>query len=302
VEALIVRTAAVAWKLRSIRGDSGYFGHLHDLISAAHGEGAELVVLPELHCLELLHLERTLGEQLAPIYLAQYAEAIEAWMIRIANSSGLTIVSGTHFRERDGLIYNVGTIARPGKPPVHYAKNNLTRYEREVWKIADGRGLSATDPFLGVTVCYDVEFPSSARNLAEAGVKILAVPSWTETQRGHQRVRWTALARAVENQVFVVQSPLLGDIGREPVPASYGSAAIIAPSVEPFPPDAILRETPLNDEGVIVADLNLDDLIRSRGIGEVTNWRDRNSGDWTVSITADPMPESSADNPGGEFN
>ncbi|MDX2064956.1 MAG: nitrilase-related carbon-nitrogen hydrolase [Fimbriimonadaceae bacterium] len=298
---MIVRTAAVAWKLRSIRGDSGYFGHLHDLISAAHGEGAELVVLPELHCLELLHLEPNLAEHLAPIYLAQYAEAIEAWMTRIANSSGLTIVSGSHFCERGGAIYNVGTIARPGHAAVNYQKNNLTRYEREVWKIADGAGLAATEPALGVTVCYDVEFPNAARNLAEAGVKILAVPSWTETQRGHQRVRWTALARAVENQIFVVQSPLLGGIGREPVPMSYGSAAIIAPSVEPFPTDAILRETPLNEEGVIVADLNLDDLSRSRGFGEVTNWRDRNSGDWTVTFTADAS-ETIPDNADGGLN
>ena len=62
---------------------------------------------------------------------------------------------------------------------------------------------------------------------------------------------------------------------------------IAAPSVEPFPVEAILRETPLGEEGVIVADLDTTKLEVARAYGEVRNWDDRDKGDWTV---ADEVP------------
>ena len=60
------------------------------------------------------------------------------------------------------------------------------------------------------------------------------------------------------------------------------AAAIIAPSVEPFPVEAILRETPLNEEGIVIADLDFDQLLEARSKGDVRNYEDRNSGTWTV--------------------
>lgn len=276
------RVAAVAWKLRRIRGDSGYFGHFHDLVSEAHDEGAEVVVFPELHVMELLSLEPSLKPHQAAIYLAQYADAIEGWLQRISDSSGLTIIGGSHFRETPDGILNVGAIATPNEPLAFAPKNRLTRFEKEVWVLATGSSLYAPGNGLGVTICYDSEFPEAGRALAEAGTTIHCVPAWTETRRGFQRVRWSCLARAVENQNFVVHASLVGGFGVEPVPESYGSSAIIAPSVEPFPTEAILRETELQEEGVIVSDLNLDRLTQAREQGEVSNWEDRHPKLWEV--------------------
>jgi len=280
-----LRVAAAAWKIRlarRMRGDSAYFGHLHDLVSAAHDEAAKVLVLPELHVLELLHLEREVSEVNAARYLAQYGAAVEEWIARISDLSEMIIVGGSHFKETPDGIKNVCAIGIPNLPNVIAEKNNLTAYERDVWDIKPGGGLVRLPNDLGVTVCYDVEFPEAGRALAEAGVLVQCVPSWTETQRGHQRVRWSCLARAVENTNFVVHAALVGDLGREPAPTSYGSSAIIAPSVDPFPTEAILRETPLNEEGVIVADLDFEALDQARNLGEVRNWRDRKSGDWHV--------------------
>jgi predicted amidohydrolase len=283
VEALNIRVASVAWKLRTIRSDGDYFGHLHDLISFAHGEGAQVVVLPELHVLELLSIERNLQEHQSPDYLVQYAEALEQWLERIATSSGMTIIGGSHFKKSGEEIKNVCAIARPNSTVIFAEKNNLTRYEREVWKIAPGEGLTTFDPGIGINVCYDSEFPEAGRALAEAGCQILAVPAWTETVRGYQRVRWSCQARAIENQFFVVHASLVGGFGYEPVPESYGNSSIIAPSVEPFREEAILRESEMNEEGVVVADLNLEALMEARQYGEVQNWTDRHSGRWDVT-------------------
>jgi len=283
VDALTLRAASVAWKIRPVRGDSSYFGHFYDLVSMAHDEGAEVVVFPELHVLELLPLARDLEAHDAAKYLVQYSEAVEQWLERISNSSGMIIVGGSHFKEGDAGIKNVCAVAVPGQPLIFNEKNNLTSYERDPWELQRGSGLTRLPNRLGVTICYDSEFPESGRALAENGTLVQCVPSWTETQRGFQRVRWSCLARAVENQVFVIHSSLVGALEYEPVPTTYGSSAIIAPSIEPFPVDPVLRETPLNEEGVIIADLNFEMLGEARNSGEVSNWEDRLKSDWSVS-------------------
>ena len=291
MDALKLRVAASAWKIRPARGDSGYFGHFYDIVSHAHDEGAQVLVVPELHVLELLPLARDLDAWKAAKYLAQYAEAVEGWIKRISDSSGMIIIGGSHFKETTEGIKNVCAIGVPGHDLVFNEKNKLTVYEKQMWQIQEGSGLAKLPRNLGVTVCYDSEFPEAARVLAESGTLIQCVPSWTETQRGFQRVRWCCLARAIENQNFVIHSSLVGELGYEPVPTTYGSSAIIAPSVEPFPVQAVLRETPLNEEGVVLADLDLDLLAEARTQGEVTNWDDRSTVGWKIQAHDYNLPE-----------
>lgn len=274
--------AAVAFKLRPVRGTGEYFAHLTDLIQRAYDGESDVVVLPELHVLELLSLVPDLPEHKVAPYLAQFADESEEWLERISNSSDLTIVGGSHIRKEGEAFFNVGILCRPGQAPVRYAKNNLTRYEREMWNLTPGRGLALSDG-LGVTVCYDSEFPAAALALGEAGAWVQATPAWTETVRGFRRVRNGLLARAVETQSYMVHASLVGDFGREPVPASYGSSAVIAPSVEPFPEDPILEETPLGEEGIALALLDRALVEEARTRGEVSNWDDRARGDWTVA-------------------
>lgn len=291
-----LRTACVAWKIRPVRGDGNYFAHFYDLVSSAHDEGADLVVFPELHVLELLPLARDLEAKDAALYLVQYSDAIESWIERISNSSDMIIVGGSHFKETPEGIKNVCAIAVPGQGIRLVEKNNLTEYERSAWNLTPGRGLLKLPYGIGVTICYDSEFPESGRALANAGTLIQCVPSWTETQRGFQRVRWSCLARAVENQNFVLHASLVGELGVEPVPATYGSSAIIAPSIEPFPTESILRETPLNEEAVILSDLDAALLDEARASGEVRNWQDRAKGDWRVSVQA-PVQRAASPEP-----
>ena len=277
-----MRVAATAWKLRPVRGDSDYFAHFYDLVSEAHDEGAEVVVLPELHCIELLQIERQVKEQNAAKYLAQYADAIEDWIHRISQSSGLIIVGGSHFRSTDHGIKNVCAIGVPGEDLTIVEKNKLTTYEQQVWELAPGHGVKSLPREMGVLVCYDIEFPEAARVLAEDGMKLLLVPAWTEAIQGFWRVRYSCLARAIENQIYVAHSSLVGGIGYEPAPFSHGSAAIISPSIEGLP-GPILRETPENEEGVILADLDFAVLDQARLAGAVTNWIDRDASTWKLS-------------------
>jgi predicted amidohydrolase len=287
---MTIRAAVANWKLRPIRSDANFWSHIQEFLIKADDHGAQLVVLPELFCLELLHLEPQLKAVKAPQYLVQYSSAIEEWLVRMSVNSGMVIVGGSHFKYNNSEhIINASPIAFPDGTLAFQEKNKLTVYERSDWDLAQGFGITQLPGRLGVTVCYDSEFPEASRVLAENGMLIHCVPAWTETRRGFQRVRWSCQARAIENQVFVLHSSLVGDLdGREPAPESYGSSAILCPSMAPFPMEACLAETKLNEDDLVVASLDIDALFASRNEGEVTNWKDRSANNWnlTESVSA----------------
>jgi predicted amidohydrolase len=278
-----ITVATVSWELRRVRSDSEFFAHFYDLVNEAHDKRAQVVVFPELQVLELLHIEPDLKERDVPRYLVQYAQAIEDWIARISDSSGMIIVGGSHFKETPEGIINCCAVGHPALGVIIGPKNNLTAYEKEMWQLAPGDGLVRLyDSHLGVTICYDSEFPESGRALAEEGVLVQCVPAFTETQYGYQRVRWSCRARAIENQNFVVHSSLVGSLGREPVPSTYGSSAILCPSLPLFPVSGVLAETPMNEEGVAVAELDLELLDEARETGDVRNWNDRHRSEWRL--------------------
>lgn len=275
-----MRAAVVNWEVRQVLSDKDFFTHLDSLLSAC--QDADLIVLPECFSLELLALRPDLEGPGAIEYLAGWFEDIEDRIAQFAARSKATVIGGSHFMEFDGGFANICPICLPTGAIYHQAKNKLTVYEREEWGLIPGRGLSHPSDHVGVTICYDSEFPEACRLLAEHGMLVLCVPAYTETQRGFQRVRWCSLARAVENQTFVIHSSLVGSLGREPVPQAVGTSAIIAPSIEPYPEAAILAETGPG-EGVAFASLDLDGLLAARGSGDVRNWNDRDASNWFLN-------------------
>lgn len=287
-----MKAAAINWKLREIRSDAKFFGHLVEFVEKAADAGAELIVLPELAVLELLFLEPSLPEVQVPEFLLKFEEPYEEALYGLAEKTGAVIVGGSHLIGESDGVRNACLSAYPTDQRFqtpdggfsagdYQRKVNLTVYEREIWGLEQGEGLQPLmDARIGVAVCYDAEFPESGRALAEAGVLVQCVPAWTETRRGFQRVRWSCQARAIENQNFVIHSSLTGSLGREPVTECHGSSAILCPSVEPFAESAILAETSYDEEGVAITDLDFAMLSEARSAGDVRNWEDRDKGNW----------------------
>lgn len=63
---------------------------------------------------------------------------------------------------------------------------------------------------LGMTICYDVRFPSLYRALAEAGATFLAVPSAFTKKTGEAHWHTLLRARAIENGCFVFAAAQTG--------------------------------------------------------------------------------------------
>lgn len=244
--------------------------------------------MPELFSLELSHLFPDLEGAELMQKLASFSDALDQEFRAIVRRDVPSLVAGSHLIERDGVLANVSgfySAAQAPSGPVWQPKNVMTQFEAVEWGV---RGAESLFPYrvggvrTGTLICYDSEFPEAGRAMAEAGVRLINVPSFTETQRGFQRVRWSCQARAIENQVFVVHATLAGDLGREPVPMTHGTSAVLCPSVAPFPESAVLAETKHGEEGLAVAMLDFETLELSRNSDDVRNWHDRHASKWTI--------------------
>ena len=85
-----------------------------------------------------------------------------------------------------------------------------------------------------------------------------------------------AQARATENQIFVATAGTIGNIPSvDNMDINYAQSGIYTPSDFSFPPEAIAGECSPNLETVVIADLDLATLERTRNTGTVLNWKDR---------------------------
>jgi predicted amidohydrolase len=203
----------------------------------------------------------------------------------LARYYGLAIVAGSLPVAADtGGFYNrVHVVARDGAIGTQ-DKLLLTRVERATGVMRPGEGLRLFDIRglrVGVILCYDSQFPLLAHALAQAGADLLVSPSCTHAVTGFNRVRIGCRARALENQCYSVQAPLVGGAAWLPLMASSrGRAGVFAPPDAGFPEDGIVAEARDEAPGWLWANLDLAAVRGLRDDGEVANFHD-----WSKQVT-----------------
>jgi len=180
--------------------------------------------------------------------------------------------------------YNTAHIFFPDCSIQRQRKNHLFPRETD-WGTATFDGLETFKvgpATVGVMTCYDSEFPEVGRHFMLSGAQILLCPSDTYTERGFYRVRRCCAARAVENQVYVVECHLVGGLS---VPVDhpftgYGRSSILAPIDEHCGTnDGVLYEADSGEnELVLQGEVDLEALARSRQSSEATILKDRRPG------------------------
>ena len=277
----VVRVAAVQMTARTLKDPEEFYAQVDYFTNIASEYGADFVVFPEHFTLQLLSCE---AEELPPDraidratqHTAEFTERLS----RMAIARAINIVGGSHATEtEDGDIQNVGFLfARDGA--VHrQEKLHPTPDERSAWNMTGGDSVDVIETDcgpVGILVCYDCEFPETARRLTDQGARILFVPYNTDTRHGHLRVRICAHARAIENQCYVVTAGMVGNLDNvSNIDIQYAQSAILTPCDFPFARDGIAAEASENLEMLIVADLNLATVQWARAQGSVRNLRDR---------------------------
>ncbi|PIT99899.1 MAG: acyltransferase [Bdellovibrionales bacterium CG10_big_fil_rev_8_21_14_0_10_45_34] len=279
-----IRVASLQYFIRPVRHFDDFKAQIEALVDTAKDYKVRMLVFPEYFSTQLL----TLGDVKRPIAdqirdLAAQEDRIVSLLATLAKKAGLLIVGGTlpGFDESKEKILNKCYVFSPNGNQQVQAKLHMTRFEKEEWLVGPGSRLRIFETDFGkfaVTICYDVEFPEIARVAGRMGAQILVVPSCTDDRHGYLRVRYCAQARAIENQMYVIHSPLVGSLPMVPaVSLNYGQSAIYTPSDFSFARDGLLAEGPVNQESMIIGDLNIDLIEESRQSGTVLPLRDSQS-------------------------
>lgn len=280
IDPTTVRVATVQMNARQIAHPDEFYESVDYFARTASDYGADFVVFPEYFTLQLLSCEAQKPPAAAIERTSEHTETFRERLRGMAISRNINIIGGSHpSRTDDGDIQNVCYVfLRDGT--VHaQEKLHATPDERTAWNIKGGDTIDTIDTDcgpIGVAICYDSEFPEVVRRLADEGARILFVPYNTDTRHGHLRVRYCCQARAIENQLYVVTSGMVGNLANvSNIDIQYAQSAILTPCDFPFARDGIAAEASENVEMVTVADLNLADIQAARAQGSVRNLRDR---------------------------
>lgn len=249
--------------------------HVRSWVQLAAAQNAQLLLFPEYGSMELVSLLPT------DIQLDIKKQVQEMDRLRddfcivfadLARECKLVIVAPSFPVSLEDRVINRCYVFGPGGTTGYQDKYFMTRFELEEWDVVSSFPrlcvFEADWGRFGIQICYDVEFPVGAALLAEAGMEILLAPSCTETVRGSTRVHVGARARALEQQCYVVVSPLVGAASWSPaVDVNYGFAGFYSTPDRFFPEEGILNQGMPNDPGLFghVLDLELIEKVRREG-------------------------------------
>ena len=241
-------------------------------VKEAAQAGAQLLVFPEYAAMEIAASDPAtmsdLDGSLRTVIAA--GDAMDAYHESLAEWHGVIILGSSRpYALPDGRIVNRARLFAPNGRNGYQDKLMMTRFERERWGISGGdhiRVFRTALGLIGISICYDVEFPMIARAQAEAGARLILTPSCTDSMQGYWRVRIGAQARALENQIYVAHAPTVGMAPWSPaVDENYGMAGLYGPSVMECPDDGVLAIGGEGDSGWTFAEVNPS---------RVDNWRD----------------------------
>lgn len=179
---------------------------------------------------------------------------------KFARDYNVQIVGGSIAEKIGKDVYNTMYIFnRQGEQIANYSKMHLFRLMDEEKHLQAGdkavtfeleEGLIA-----GASICYDTRFPELSRTLALMGAKVQFVPAqWPHPRLHHWRT--LLMARAIENQMYVVACNRVGNSGDT---SFFGHSMIIDPWGE------IVAEGG-EEEAIITGNLDssLTDSVRKR--------------------------------------
>jgi predicted amidohydrolase len=291
-----LRLGLLQYPVERPEGVAAWAAKLDRWLDEATGR-AELLVLPEYACVEL---GAALAATAAPDEAAELramvgvAEEVLAAMRDAARRHRVWLLPGSlPMPAPGGRVVNRAPLIAPDGRLAFQDKRFMTRFERERWGVSPGADPAVFETpwgLLGISVCYDVEFPKHVRAQVEAGAWLVLAPACADTVHGFNRVRLAARARALENQCFVAVAPTVGDAPwSAALDTNRGHAAVFGPVDRGFPEDGVLARGPTDAPGWVFCTLDRARIEAVRRDGEVLNHRD-----WPTGPMPPPRPAAFA--------
>ncbi len=284
-----VRISLVQYLLQRVTSFEQFEYQCEFYVDTAGDYNSDFVLFPELFTTQLLSLVDEKRPGLAARRLAEFAPRYLELMAHLAIRYNVNVVGGSTFVLEDDRIYNVAYLFRRDGSIEKQYKIHVTPNEKRWWGVDPGKHLEVFDTDRGkiaIAVCYDIEFPELGRIAAAQGANIIFVPFNTNDRLGYLRVRSCALARAIENQIYVAIAGCTGTLPFiENADIHYSQCGIFTPSDISFARDAVASESTPNIETVLTHDVDVELLRRNRHSGTVRPWTDRRKDLYSVRYT-----------------
>ncbi len=223
-------------------------------IENAAAAGNDLVVFPEMS---------DTGYDMPTIVRTarNWADSTVSKLQDTARRCRVNVAAGVSEKEETNIYNSVAIIGRDGSLIGRHRKTHLITaepmLEQNYLKAGDELTIvQIENAQFGIMTCYEIRFPEIARTLALKGAQVLLIPAaWPLVRLPH----WTtlALARAIENQVFVIAANRIGSDGG----VIFAGTTTI---VDPY--GVVLASASQIHEDVVVAKLNLEriSVVRSQ--------------------------------------
>jgi predicted amidohydrolase len=275
-----ITIAATQYGLTDITTEDQFWVGVSTKIQDAAEKGSSIIVFPEYLTAHLLSIAPTMLHEEACEHLDLYTEKYLQFFEQQSREWNIAILGGSHICREAGEFVNKAFMFFPDGRIETQSKLHLTPEEQIRWPLTAGDELNVFNTEWGrvaILTCYDIEFPEIARVAAIRGADLILCPSYTDTSYGYHRVRHCCQARAIENQVFVVMSGLVGSLAedRPQVDQGYCQAGVFTPCDVPFFEDGIMEVGELNRDMNIYAELNFHMLRENRERGAVAPFFDR---------------------------
>jgi (R)-amidase len=171
---------------------------------AACDSDTRLVVFPETHLMGFPSADT----------VAQVAEPLDGPTVQAvqqaARERNIAVAIGVAEND-NGKFYNTTLLITPEGIALRYRKTHLWASDRGVFEAGDRFATCQWNGVrIGLLICYDIEFPETARAIAQLGADLIIVTNGNMDPYGPTH-RTAIMARAQENQAFAVMVNRVGE-------------------------------------------------------------------------------------------
>ena len=226
-----------------------------DFAFLAKKSGAEIVVFPEM-------IDTGYSMPVIRKHAKKWSDGAVPELQKIAKEISISMVAGISDRDGESIFNSQVLVNAQGGVVAKYRKTHLVTAapldERVCLSPGNEFVSCKIDKFnVGLSICYDLRFPEMARQLVvERGANVIVNSSaWPVIRAEHLRI--LALARAVENQSYLI---IANRVGTDDSVTFCGSSVIVDPS------GAILAAAPSDGEELIQSEISEQVIadVRSR--------------------------------------
>jgi omega-amidase len=198
---------------------------VRDFAKRAKKSGAELVIFPEM-------IDTGYSMTVIEKHARTWQQGAVGEIQKIAKENSIAIVAGISDREGDSIFNAQAFVNANGEIIAKYRKTHLVTAapldERACISPGNEFVVSELGDFnIGLSICYDLRFPEMARILAvKHNANVLVNSSaWPVVRAEHLRI--LALARAVENQSYLI---IANRVGTDDGVTLCGGSVIVDPA------------------------------------------------------------------------